>query len=129
MHRATDVPAEYDALESVTKGVTNGPHRAALACTPTHMTKQTPHRQVAKTIGGTTIQVWNAADKLLTGYRQVPDPAPGAVSSNGINVTVPASTTPGDYYLLACADDTALVVEASESNNCEASTTRVTVLP
>ena len=74
-------------------------------------------------------QAWNVGDKLLSGYRQVPDLAPGTVSSSGINVIVPTNTAPDDYYVLACADDTALVVETSETNNCEASATRVTVQP
>jgi hypothetical protein len=59
----------------------------------------------------------------------VPALAAGAMSSAGINVTVPANTIPDAYYLLACADDTRLVRETSETNNCEASATRVTVVP
>ncbi len=74
-------------------------------------------------------QTWSVGDKLLTGYRQVGDLGPGDVSSGSVSVTVPTNTTPTDYYLLACADDTALVVETNEANNCESSTTRVTVQP
>src|SRR5437899_3946103 len=33
----------------------------------------------------------------------------------------------GTYFLLACADDTLVVPETNESNNCKASATQVTV--
>jgi hypothetical protein len=35
----------------------------------------------------------------------------------------------GNYYLLACADDTGLVPETSESNNCAASSSKIQVGP
>ncbi len=76
-----------------------------------------------------TNPTWSTGDKLLTGYRQVPALGPGANSPGGVNVTVPTSTALGLYYVLACADDTKLVAEASETNNCEASTSRVDVQP
>jgi hypothetical protein len=71
----------------------------------------------------------NAGDRLMTGTRLVPALAPGTASSGGVNVTVPGNTAPGLYYLLACADDTTLVDEVAEGNNCEASSTRVDVRP
>jgi hypothetical protein len=40
--------------------------------------------------------------------------------------TNPTGTNPM-YYLLAYADDTNAVIETDETNNCAASTTRVTV--
>jgi len=51
----------------------------------------------------------------------------GATSTGTINVTVPASSTAGTYRLLACADDTALVIESDETNNCRASTGTIQV--
>jgi subtilase family serine protease len=42
-------------------------------------------------------------------------------------MTVPANTLLGSYFLLACADDTGLVLESTETDNCRASTTKVQV--
>ena len=42
-----------------------------------------------------------------------------------MNVTIPSTTAPGTYYLLACADDTAVVVETNDGNNCIASATTI----
>ncbi len=64
---------------------------------------------------------------LLTGSRAVPSLAPSATSSGTVTVTVSAGTAAGTYFLLACADDTAVVSETNESNNCIASTAQVTV--
>ena len=65
--------------------------------------------------------------RLLTGSRAVPSLAPGATSSGTVTVTVSAGTASGTYFLLACADDTLVVKETNESNNCKASATQVTV--
>jgi subtilase family serine protease len=70
-----------------------------------------------------------AADPLLIGVRAVERLAAGAASSGSVTVTIPGSIAPGRYVLGACADDTALVVEASETNNCLAAATTVTVAP
>jgi cysteine-rich repeat protein len=51
----------------------------------------------------------------------------GGASSAIDELTIDPTTPPGDYFLLACADATGAVAESSESNNCRASTTRVTV--
>lgn len=72
--------------------------------------------------------VKGAGDVLLTGSRTVASLAAGGSSSGSKTVTVP-TTAPGNYYLLACADDNTLVVEASETNNCKASATTVRVGP
>jgi hypothetical protein len=42
-------------------------------------------------------------------------------------VTIVSGTAPGIYHVLACADDTNMVVESNETNNCIASTGRVEV--
>ena len=58
---------------------------------------------------------------LLSGSRAVPSLAIGATSSGSVNVTVPSGLWPNTpYYLLACANDTGTVAEAS-SGNCTAS--------
>jgi subtilase family serine protease len=44
-------------------------------------------------------------------------------------VTIPSTTAPGTYVLIACADDTGAVAEANETNNCRASATAVIVAP
>src|SRR5206468_2046102 len=65
--------------------------------------------------------------RLLTGSRAVPSLASSATSSGTVTVTVSAGTAGGTYYLLACADDTLVVPETNESNNCKASATQVIV--
>jgi subtilase family serine protease len=40
---------------------------------------------------------------------------------------VPSAMTPGTYYVLACADDTGLVAEDVEDNNCRASASPLVV--
>ena len=66
-------------------------------------------------------------DVLLTGYRIVPILAGGAASSGGAAVTVPATTLPGTYRVIACADAGVLVKESNEANNCAVSVTAVVV--
>ena len=67
------------------------------------------------------------SDIPLGGSRPVGPLAKGQASKGSITVSVPASTPPGLYYLVACTDDANQVGEASEANNCRASQTRVTV--
>ena len=71
----------------------------------------------------------DAGDTLLTGTRAVPGLAAVATSSGTVTVTIPAATPLNNYVLLACADDTNTVVETTETNNCKASATGVTVTP
>src|SRR5262249_27516577 len=65
--------------------------------------------------------VKNAGDTLLIGTRSVPALAVSAFNSGTANVTIPDTTPLGAYYVLACADDRASVVESDEGNNCVAS--------
>jgi subtilase family serine protease len=67
------------------------------------------------------------ADRLLTGTRSVSALAAGASSSGTVTVTIPATLPIGTYYLLACADDTSVVPETDETNNCIPSGTTVQV--
>jgi len=70
----------------------------------------------------------NSGDILLSRTRSVPSLLPGASSDSGtITVTIPSTTPVGPYYLLVCADDTSVVAEANESNNCAASATTMAV--
>jgi len=71
----------------------------------------------------------SAGDVLLTGARSVPALPAGASQSGSKAVKIPAATTPGSYYVLACADDMKAVAETSDANNCTASGTRVSVTP
>jgi subtilase family serine protease len=65
--------------------------------------------------------------RLLTGGRAVPSLATSTSSSGTVNVTVTAGMGAGTYLLLACADDTLVVPETNELNNCKSSTKQVTV--
>lgn len=68
-------------------------------------------------------------DKLISINHAVAGLPAGGQSTRTTTVTIPSTTNPGLYYLLACADDLAAVVELDENNNCRASTTRVNVTP
>jgi subtilase family serine protease len=72
--------------------------------------------------------VRNSTDRLLTGSRQVPALTPGTTSNGTVAVTVPSAVSLGIYYLLACADDTKLVIESNEKNNCISSSSTVQVV-
>ena len=71
--------------------------------------------------------VRSGTDVILKGARSVPAVAAGAVSTGATSVAISASTPPGVYYVLACADDQFAVGEGDESNNCRASATTLTV--
>ena len=68
-----------------------------------------------------------ASSRLLSGNRPVPALVSGGISMGGANVTIPQDMVTGSYYLLACADDTNLVPETNENNNCAAFTNRIQV--
>lgn len=67
-----------------------------------------------------------AGDVVLS-YRSVAALDPGASSTSNPSVTVPLTTPLGNYYVIACADDTMRVAERDEQNNCGASATTLTV--
>ena len=69
----------------------------------------------------------SSVDVLLSGSRSVPSLTAGTTSRARVNVTIPTTTPPGTYYLLACADDLGAVAELDETNNCRASTNKVVV--
>jgi subtilase family serine protease len=64
--------------------------------------------------------------RMLSGSRAVPSLDPGATSSGTVTVTV-SNAAAGTYFLLACSDDKFVIPEASESNNCKASTDKTSV--
>jgi hypothetical protein len=68
----------------------------------------------------------NTGDKLLGG-RNVPALSANGASTATVTMTIPNNTILGSYFLLACADDTGLVLESTETDNCRASTTKVQV--
>jgi hypothetical protein len=65
--------------------------------------------------------------ELLGGARVVPALGTNASSSGTVTVAVPAATPSGTYYLIACADDTQLIKESNEGNNCRAASGTVMV--
>jgi CARDB/Right handed beta helix region len=71
--------------------------------------------------------VKSTGDRALDNRRSVPALAAGASSTGSVNVHVPSGTPRGTYFLLACSDQTAVVVESSNSNNCRAAMTSVIV--
>jgi hypothetical protein len=72
-------------------------------------------------------ELWSEDDVLLGGLRSVPELPPDATSTGTTRVTIPAGTAAGAYYLVACADNTELVVESDETDNCTASTGTIQV--
>ena len=59
------------------------------------------------------------------GGRSVPPLAAGASHSGSVALTVPASTAPGTYYLLARADGDGVIVETYEVNNLATALIRI----
>ncbi len=72
-----------------------------------------------------TTNAWSSTAKLLSGTRAVPALTTGESSTGEVTVTVPSNIAVGQYYLVACADDTGTNTETDEDNNCLASTTMV----
>jgi subtilase family serine protease len=73
--------------------------------------------------GAFTLGVYLSPDTSITtadaylGERSVSALAAGATTSTSSTVTVPASTTPGAYYIGVIADTGGVVAESSEANN------------
>jgi len=72
-------------------------------------------------------QVKQSSDPLLTGTRLAPALAAGIPSTGKVTVTIPATTVPDTYYVIACADDANAVKETDETNNCDVSTQTILV--
>jgi subtilase family serine protease len=71
----------------------------------------------------------DATDTLLNGSRSIAGLAPGQESVSSTMLTIPASTAPGDYYVLAAADGDAIIPETQEGNNTRFAFLRVTAPP
>jgi hypothetical protein len=69
----------------------------------------------------------SAGDFRLVGNRAVPELEAGVSSTGRRLVRVPSTTPVGDYYLIACADESRVVLEGNERNNCRVSTFTVRV--
>jgi subtilase family serine protease len=61
-----------------------------------------------------------STDDMVLGTRTVPALGPGASDLVSTTVTIPAAISPGTYYILARADDGAVLVETNEKNNLKA---------
>jgi hypothetical protein len=68
-----------------------------------------------------------SSDVLLAGSRLVYALAAGGNSAGSVTLTVPTAAPMGTYRVLACADDTLVVVESIETNNCRASATAIVI--
>lgn len=71
---------------------------------------------------------WDVNDIRLGGH-QIAALAAGQEAAVSTPVTVPAGTAPGEYYVIAYADDERTVTEPVENNNTRAATTRVKIGP
>jgi YVTN family beta-propeller protein len=67
---------------------------------------------------------WDAGDTYL-GSRAVPALAAGATNTMGSNVTIPAGTATGTWYIIARADANGVVTETSETNNNKAKSIKI----
>jgi subtilisin family serine protease/subtilase family serine protease len=67
-----------------------------------------------------------STDIVLPGSRSVTSLAAGVTSSGSTQVTIPAGTAPGSYYLLVKCDADNTVAEVSEGNNTAARAIQVT---
>ena len=68
-----------------------------------------------------------SANDVVVRTRNVWVPAPGATSTATLTVTIPRTLASGDYFFLVCADDGGALAETSETDNCAAWPTRLTV--
>jgi subtilase family serine protease len=114
----------------ITSAISNPPAAASVGGTMT--VTDTALNQGTASANSSTTRYYLSTDgaalsQLLTGSRGVPALAAGASSVGTVTVTIPTNASTGTYFLLACADDTKVVFESSETNNCRASSTTVVV--
>ena len=76
-----------------------------------------------------SVDAARSTDDIVVGARGMGTLGAGVPSTGSAVATVPAGTAAGTYFVLACADDTAQVVEANEVNNCRAAAGTVTIGP
>jgi subtilisin family serine protease/subtilase family serine protease len=66
---------------------------------------------------------------VLIGTRQVLALAANASNAGAVSLTIPASTPPGSYMIIAKADGNDALVEAAENNNIRTKTITITAAP
>jgi trimeric autotransporter adhesin len=76
-----------------------------------------------------SVDAARSPEDILLGGRGMGALGPGVPSTGPALLTIPAGTPAGTYFLLACADDTAQIVEANEVNNCRAAAGAIAVGP
>jgi uncharacterized delta-60 repeat protein len=113
-----------DLVESAV-GAAGSAHKVAVSDTVTNVGGATAGKSLTRYYLSTDT-TRSGDDRLMQGKRKVPSLAPSATSSGTLSMKIP-SVASGDYYILACADDTGLIVEGNETNNCAASSTTVFV--
>src|SRR6185503_3329507 len=116
----------------VETGITEPP--AAARPGTTFSVTDTVKNQGGQSAGASTTRYYlsldgapGGGDTRLTAVHAVTALAPGAVSKKTVIVTIPAAMPTGTFRLLACADDTKLVIESDETNNCLASAGAITI--
>jgi hypothetical protein len=131
--RASAIPVQVTRPDLVVTAVSNPP-ATALRGSRVTVTDTVKNQGVVLAASATTRYYLSvdgekgSGDILLVGSRAVPTLAAG-VSNAGpvISLTIPSTAPSGTYFVLACADDTVVVVETSESNNCKASASQIVV--
>lgn len=133
---ATTVQVQAGAApDLVITALSNPPPSAAIGTTfPTTITiKNQGGADIATTFLTkfwlSTDQVRGSGDKPLAGNIKISSLAAGASVTRNRLLKVKLSTVPGEYFVIACTDTRNLVAEgaAGETNNCRASTTKITI--
>jgi subtilisin family serine protease/subtilase family serine protease len=70
-----------------------------------------------------------SGDDILLGARQVVSLAAGASATASTTLKIPVATPPGDYFIVAIADDLGVVSELSDSDNVGVGPQPVTIAP
>jgi hypothetical protein len=104
----TAIPGQSIGVSDTTRNI--GPEPAAASVTKYHLS-----------LTGARVDV------KLSGNRYVPELAAGEASEGPKSVKIPASAPLGTYWLIACADAQGVVAESSDTNNCAASSTQITL--
>jgi subtilase family serine protease len=72
--------------------------------------------------------IFDASDVLI-GSRQVPSLGPGQSSAGTVSLTIPSTTTPGSYVIIAQADGDGAIAESLETNNLRTRSISITAPP
>jgi len=123
------------ALPDLTEASLTNPPSAATPGTVFSVTDRVQNSAVPAGASTTQYYISTAQGKngseILLGSRAVPAltaTGPSSRSQVTVNLTIPAATPLGTYYLFACADDVGnAVIESYETNNCLVATNTVQV--